>query len=76
MSADLGFCYRSRKDGSVEVLHHGQPASTLRGRDATRFVSEIETLSHSGAQQLIARVTGNYMRGNERAFSVHLRNRG
>ncbi len=73
---ELGFTYRTRKDGSVEVLHYDRLASTLRGRDAVSFIGKIEALSQADAQQLMARVTGNYKRGNERASAGHQRNRG
>lgn len=73
--ADLGFTYRTRKGGVVEVLHHGRLASTLRGTDAMDFLVEVEGGCSEDAQQLMARVTGNYKRGNERTASVHPRNR-
>ena len=72
---DLGFSYRSRKNGDLEILHHGRVASTLRGHDATDFLSEVEACDQVDAQQLMARITGNYKRGNERLASQHLRNR-
>ncbi len=74
-SADLGFSYRQRKNGDLEVLHHGRVATTLRGREAAEFRDEIESASSEEAQQLMARVTGNYKRGNERLASQHPRNR-
>jgi hypothetical protein len=73
--ADLGFTYRSRKDGTVEVLHRGRVASTLRGSDAADFLGEVESASESDAQQLMARITGNYKHGNERLAGAHPRNR-
>jgi hypothetical protein len=72
---DLGFSYRSRKNGDVEVLHHGRVAATLRGRDATEFVAEVVDSTSPDAQQLMARLTGNYKRGNERMAANHPRNR-
>lgn len=72
---DLGFSYRSRKNGDVEVLHHGRVAATLRGRDATEFVAEVVDPTSPDAQQLMARLTGNYKRGNERMAANHPRNR-
>ncbi|NJN50485.1 MAG: hypothetical protein HC809_00465 [Gammaproteobacteria bacterium] len=72
---DLGFTFRERKDGSVDVLHHGKLASTLRSMVAAEFLSEAAELSSSEAQQLMARVTGNYKRGNERVAQSHPRNR-
>lgn len=74
-TADLDFSYRQRKGGLVEVRHNGRIASSLRGTDALDFISEVQACSPAEAQQLMARVTGNYKRGNERLASAHLRNR-
>ena len=74
-STDLGFTYRQRKGGVVELLRHGRLASTLRGTDALDFLSEVESSDGAAAQQLMARLTGNYKRGNERVAGSHLRNR-
>ncbi len=73
--SDLGFTYRSRKSGDVEILHHGRVAATLRGHDAEDFLTEAPDASSAEAQQLMARLTGNYKRGNERLASQHTRNR-
>lgn len=75
MEEDLGFAYRARKSGEVEILHHGRLASTLRGADARDFLTEAEASDFAGGQQLMARLTGNYKRGNERTASRHPRNR-
>ena len=72
---DLGFTYRIRKSGDVEILHHGRLASTLRGTDAADFKQEVQEESCGEAQQLMARITGNYKNGNERTASEHPRNR-
>ena len=73
---DLGFSWRHRKGGEIEVLHHGRLASTLRGRDASDFLDELQGAEVEAQQQLMARLTGNYKRGNERAAAQHPRNRG
>lgn len=75
MDGDLGFSWRARKGGEVEILHKGRLASTLRGRDAADFIDEAEGGSDADAQQLMARVTGNYKHGNERSASQHPRNK-
>lgn len=72
--SDLGFSVRRRKNGDVEVLHHGRVAATLRGREATAFLADVPDPSTADAQQLMARLTGNYRRGNERLASQHQRN--
>jgi len=72
---DLGFTYRIRKSGEVEIFHRGRLASTLRGTDAEDFKQEASDESSADAQQLMARVTGNYKHGNEREAGEHNRNR-
>ena len=72
---DLNFKYRSAENGSVTINHNGKLATTLRGRKAISFIDDIETLSFSEQQQLMARVTGNYKRGNERVAKNHSRSK-
>lgn len=74
-AGDLGFAYRTRKNGDVEVLHQGKLASTLRGAEAHGFISQVEAGGYADGQQLMARLTGNYKRGNERTAGNHHRNR-
>lgn len=72
---DLGFRFEARKSGEIQVFHHGRLAATLRGRDAADFAAEVARASDVDAQQLMARLTGNYKRGNERTARTHPRNR-
>ena len=62
MPAPHGFEYELR-GGSVVISHHGRRATVLRGPRATEFLAEVE---RGDPQQLMARLTGNYKRGNER----------
>jgi hypothetical protein len=70
MSADKlehePFAYRAAKDGTVFVDFHGRAVTTLRGRAADRFLRRVGGISASEAQVEMARVTGNFKRGNER----------
>ncbi|MEJ1088437.1 hypothetical protein WDU99_08920 [Microbacterium sp. Mu-80] len=70
MPAPHGFEHFVRGD-DVVILHHGIRAATLRGQKATDFLSRVET---EDPQLLMARVTGNYRRGNERSARQHPRN--
>jgi hypothetical protein len=72
---DLGFTFVVRKNGDVVVMHHGRVATTLRGAKAQAFLDEAEQCGSAAAQQLMARTTGNYKRGNERTAHRHPRNR-
>jgi hypothetical protein len=71
----LGFTWQRRKDGAVEIRHHGRLAATLRGQDAQAFLEDAEGGDAEAAQQAMARLTGNYKHGNERTAAEHPRNR-
>ena len=74
-TSNLGFTFRECKSGEVQVLHRGALASTLRGAEAQEFLAEVSSCSPAELQQLMARITGNYKRGNERLAAEHPRNR-
>jgi len=63
MPAPHGFSYE-REGAAVAIYHHGRRATVLRGAAAERFLAAVE---RGDPQQLMARATGNYKRGNERA---------
>ena len=60
-----GFEYKVSRN-SLRVYHHGRLATTLRGKEAQRIGDKLSQLDEAGQQGLLARVTGNYKRGNER----------
>lgn len=60
------FSFLARADGSIVIRYHTAPVTLLRGRAAERFVTRIASADAAGAQQLMARVTGNFKRGTER----------
>jgi len=63
-----GFAFVQRNNGSVIITHHGRHASTLRGHRAETFLQQV---ADGDAQLVMARWTGNYKRGNERAAKRH-----
>lgn len=73
---DLGFAYQRGRDGEVTISRQGRVATTLRGRAAQDFLADVEGAPADAQQQAMARVTGNYKRGNERKAAEHPRNRG
>ena len=68
MGSPAGFAWVRRKNGDVAISHHGRHATTLRGSKAQSFVEELDgiAVTSDAAQQRMARLTGNYKRGNER----------
>ncbi|MFT5194674.1 MAG: hypothetical protein ACI9EW_003059 [Cellvibrionaceae bacterium] len=71
---DLGFSYQISKSSVILINHHGKQVTALRGKSAAEFSKKMANLDFAGEQQLMARVTGNYKRGNERQGKNHLRN--
>ncbi|CAL9494203.1 hypothetical protein SUDANB95_03280 [Actinosynnema sp. ALI-1.44] len=63
---DDPFDWRVTKDGQVLVSRGGRTVTTVRGTAATRLITALDRADADGAQQLLARATGNYKRGNER----------
>ena len=60
------FSFLARSDGSIVVRYHDAPVTLLRGQAAERFAARMSGADSAAAQRLMARVTGNFKRGNER----------
>lgn len=72
MAKPGGFEWTENNGGEVVITHNGRNATTLRGERADVFLAEV---SEGDPQELMARLTGNYKRGNERQAKNHPRNR-
>ena len=60
------FSYRTRKDGTVAIFWNNRPADGP-GRAARRALPRGRPEANAEErQQLMARATGNFKRGNER----------
>ena len=73
-NGDLGFDFEARQNGEVAIFHRHRLAAILRGQAARQFIVQANELSEAALQQAMARVTGNYKRGNERTAADHPRN--
>ena len=71
MNEPQGFAYTVRGD-DVVITHRGVPATVLRGRRAQDFLAAVA--DGADPQSQMARLTGNYRRGNERTARQHPRN--
>lgn len=69
-----GFEFR-REGSAIAIFHNGRRVTVLRGWRAIEFERAVDD---GDEQQLMARLTGNYKRGNERLARSHPRhaNRG
>jgi hypothetical protein len=63
---DTPFGYRQFKDGRVVISWRGRQAAVLKDRKAAAFLTQVENLDQAGRQLAMAKVTGNFKRGNEK----------
>jgi len=60
------FTYRVTKDQKVFISYEGKQVVTLNGKKAETFLGKINGLDGKEAQLVLAKVTGNFKRGNEK----------
>jgi hypothetical protein len=70
------FSYRQTRDGLVLISHSGRIVKTLRGAEARKFIAKAAVADARTAQLLMAKVTGQFKFGNERAASERRRRKG
>lgn len=67
--ADQPFSYRISKEDKVFIDYHGKHVFTLSGSRAQKFIAELEQMGETEIQLTLAKVTGNFKRGNEKLSS-------
>jgi hypothetical protein len=61
------FSYRVTKNNTILIDYKGKQVKLLNGRDAEKILGKIKIAEDDKAVQLIlAKITGNFKRGNER----------
>jgi hypothetical protein len=66
---DAPFSYRVNKDNTVFIDYHGKQVKILKGKEAERLLRRISSAQNDKSiQLLLAKVTGNFKRGNESNF--------
>ncbi|WP_090978447.1 hypothetical protein [Paenibacillus sp. CF384] len=60
------FTYRVTKDNKVFISYMGRQVTSLAGKEADKFLSRISGVDFKTAQLAMAKVTGNFKRGNEK----------
>jgi len=61
------FSYRVSKDNKVFICWHGKQVMILKGKNCESFLAKVSKASALEAQLIMAKVTGNFKRGNEKA---------
>ena len=60
------FDWRVTADSRVLVSRGGKQVVVVAGESGAKLATQLETADDERTQQLLARATGNYKRGNER----------
>jgi hypothetical protein len=61
------FRFRQNKNNTVFLDYHGKQVKILKGKDAEKFLKKMNDAEDEKSRQLImAKITGNFKRGNER----------
>ncbi|MDQ0155449.1 hypothetical protein [Robertmurraya andreesenii] len=64
---DEPFNFRVTKDNTVFLDYNGRQVKVLKGTEAEKFLKKISVAeSTTEAQLIMAKITGNFKRGNER----------
>lgn len=63
---DEVFSFFASQGGKVFISWRGKLVKTLHGLAAQKFLGQVASLDHHAAQLLMAKLTGNFKRGNEK----------
>ncbi len=63
---DFPFSYRESKSGKVFISWRDKQVMILNGKKAESFLTRIASLDDLEQQLVLAKITGNFKRGNER----------
>lgn len=60
------FSYKVSKDNKIFIYWYGKQVMILKDKASERFLNKIENADELEAQLVMAKVTGNFKRGNEK----------
>lgn len=64
------FSYRVTKNNTVFIDWYGKQVTILKGKEAEKFLVKMDQASkHKEKQLVMAKITGNFKRGNEKEAS-------
>jgi hypothetical protein len=62
------FSYNVSKDSKVFIFWYEKQVMILKGKDRDKFLAKMQNADSKEAQLIMAKVTGNFKRGNEKIF--------
>lgn len=60
------FDFQINKNGSILIYWEGRQIKMLAGKEAAKAQAKLNSLDTKGIQLYLAKLTGNFKRGNER----------
>lgn len=60
------FTFKDTKDGKVFIYWNGREVKTLNSKNGRKFLTQLNDLDGQAEQLLLAKITGNFKRGNEK----------
>ncbi len=60
------FSYQVNNENKVFIFWKGKQVKVLKGKEAQLLLDKITGLDRIGVQLALAKITGNFKRGNER----------
>lgn len=66
LSDEEVFTYKQTKENKVFVYWKGKQVSILTGKASEKFLKSVEGKDHLETQLVLAKITGNFKRGNEK----------
>ncbi len=60
------FSYKITKDNKIFIYWNGKQVSILKGKESERFLLKIQDKDIKEVQLIMAKITGNFKRGNEK----------
>lgn len=60
------FEYQVFKDNKIQIYWDGKPVMMLKGSAAGDLIKKLERSEGKEAQLVLAKITGNFKRGNEK----------
>jgi predicted acetyltransferase len=61
------FSYRVSKDNKVFIKWHDKEVKIIKGKESEKFILKIGNVDMKEAQLIMAKITGNFKRGNEKS---------
>ncbi|WP_066498755.1 hypothetical protein [Abyssisolibacter fermentans] len=65
------FSYKITKDNKVFIFWYNKQIKILKGKESTKFMKRIEKTNEEHAQLIMAKITGNFKRGNEKLAKMN-----